>query len=216
MEAKAVIFDYDGTLVDSRQLVVQSLRQMTLVYPGPAPCPDLLASLAKRSLRGQMEALLGPRVEEGFTDFNRHYQALMGQYLRPFPGIEGLLRALKKKGYKLAIVSNNERKGVLGGLDQLGWRPLFSPVLCREDLVRIKPDPEGLVRVLDRLYLRPEQALYIGDGSYDMEAARRAGIPGLLAIWKERDGGRKRPRPPADHVLRAPQDLRAILERLID
>lgn len=153
----AVVFDLDGTLVDSRLAVTQAHR----------------ASLAAVST---LEELRGV---SGLDAFHERLTELAPD-LRSFPGIAELLAALT---VPLAIVSGASRDACAIALEATGLAERFDVVVSGDDVHRSKPDPEGLMLACSRLGLEPARCAYVGDLAGDVAAARTCGALAIAAAW---------------------------------
>jgi HAD superfamily hydrolase (TIGR01509 family) len=109
------------------------------------------------------------RLKESF------FSGKLWKQVKPFPGAQKLLDSLKGK-VKLAIATSASIDNVIPILNRLKWQGYFKVIVAREDVKYGKPDPEMLVKVCDRLKLKPSEAVYLGDAVYDMTAAKAAGM----------------------------------------
>jgi pyrophosphatase PpaX len=185
MRYAAVLFDLDGTLLDTAGLIVRSYQH---TFQGCLGCEvDEARILANLGLT--LPAHLGlyatdpdglERMISVYRTFNlTHHDELA----RLFPGVRETLQALAGCGVKLAVVSSKSRGGVQRGLDLFGLAPYFQTVVALEDTARHKPDPAPVVLAVERLGLRPEQALMVGDSPADLEAGRLAGTETAAVAW---------------------------------
>jgi phosphoglycolate phosphatase len=175
-----LIFDWDGTLVDSIGRIVASIRQAA----------DLcqLPQLTEAQIRGiiglglpQAIACLYPQlrgaeqVEHFGRVYSEHYLQLEDQPAPLFPGVEEGLQAFRADGYRLAVATGKSRRGLNKVLQGRGWLDYFDFTRCSDESAS-KPDPRMLEEILRHFRLEPAQALMVGDSRFDLQMAQRAGM----------------------------------------
>jgi len=181
----AFLFDLDGTLIDSIDLIFASYRHTLSRHSEAAPPDDVwlegLGTPLREQLRpfapdqGELEAMVAT-----YRDFNLvHHDAMV----RPFPGIRAAVELLKARGLGLAVVTSKARSGLHRGLDACGLDDLFSALVAADDVTRHKPDPTPVLEALDLLGVEAGRAVFVGDSPHDMEAGRRAGTRTAAALW---------------------------------
>ena len=181
---KLIVWDFDGTLADSRPLIVAGMEHT-------------LKGLGLQDLPGIREAWLrqvGLPVEEGlrriFAGLDVDLAEILKVYrsfdwvanenlLQPFPGMPELVHELHGLGIKMAIASSKRTVPLQRQVANLGWTACFHPLVTPDDVRNGKPDPESLKVCLEAHGLKPEEALMIGDTPFDLEMAHRAGVPGV-------------------------------------
>lgn len=180
-----VVFDLDGTLVDSAPDIAYSVDVMLekLGRPpvGEGPVRNWIgngpAMLVKRALTGEMWPEGDPpRFAEAFPCFMAVYEANMCDRSRLFPGVAEGLAALKAEGYRLACNTNKNSIFTLPLLKQLGIADCFDFIGCGDQFTKLKPDPESLLKTAEHFGIDPARCLMVGDSANDAEAARRAGF----------------------------------------
>lgn len=172
-----VLFDLDGTLIDSQPLVFETFRRVFKEKK-----PDLHLT------EDELYSFFGPTLEETFgryfpkeevEDVIELYQkinlALHDEMVRPMEGAQDLLRSLKEAGYQVGIVSNKRKPVVERGARVCGLAEYADLIYGKEDLGEAKPDPEGLIRAVEALSGRRDNIIYAGDNSSDMKAAQNMG-----------------------------------------
>ncbi len=184
-----VIFDLDGTLLDTLEDLALSVNYCMERFGGPHFAREEVREMVGNGIYVLMEkALPGgrehPRYTECMKAFAPYYQSHMMDHTAPFSGIMELLANLKAKGYKLAIVSNKFDAAV----KELNQR-FFAERICvaigeAEDKgVRKKPAPDTVFQAMEELGSAPEDCLYVGDSDVDIETAKNAGIPCVCVTW---------------------------------
>jgi pyrophosphatase PpaX len=183
MRFPVVLFDLDGTVIDSGAIILASMRHAAKQVLGAAP-PDeeLMAAVGGPGLEAQMHALAPDRVDELVTVYRAHNEPLH-EGLVCCAGIDDLLVRLKDEGRRLGIVTAKRRKTVDLAFDQIPLAHLFETVVGGDETERHKPDPQPLLLALERLGARAEDAAYVGDAPFDVKAAKAAGVFSVGVTW---------------------------------
>ncbi len=181
-DLKGVLFDFDGTLVDSYPLIEWAFDRVCRAFNLAPDARELFASARGLPLPEQMRRV-SPELWEQLTETYRQVDAQQRRHVRVFPGIVGVLRAARQRGLKLGVVSSKRRLLVRSELEASGLKAYFPVVVALEDAKAAKPDPAPLRKALALMGVKPSQALYVGDTLVDMEAGRRARLHTLLAVW---------------------------------
>ena len=179
MMFQAVCFDFDYTLADCTDSIVDGFRHALTTLGGPAPDRDTVRgtvgflledsySMLTGDLDPENQAKFRALFSEGATERQRRETVLL-------PGGEELLRGLKAQGVKVAIVSTKRGDTIQIILERLGMAETVDLVVGSADVTRHKPDPEGLLLALGRLGVKPGNALFCGDTVLDAGAAKNAG-----------------------------------------
>lgn len=181
----AVLFDLDGTLVDSIDLIVQSARHAFSCRPGPAPTAEAFAAGIGQPLRAQfgpycandedMEFLIARYREYQFEHHDRLTKA--------YPGIPEAVTALAGAGHRLAVVTSKLDAMARRALTHVGLDRAIPVVIGCDATTRHKPDPEPVLVALERLGVPASEAIFFGDSPYDMEAGRAAGVTPVAVLW---------------------------------
>ncbi len=167
----AVVFDLDGTLVDSAPDLVATLNTI-FAREGLPPV---------RGLKAEGRTFPAAEVDRLCRDFIEHYAAHIADQSRPFPGIETALDEIAARGSTLIVCTNKLEWLSVRLLDALGLSKRFA-VICGADTFGLKkPNPELLHRTLERAAARPDCAVMVGDSVNDVDMARAAGIP-VIAV----------------------------------
>jgi pyrophosphatase PpaX len=176
------LFDFDGTLVDSVALILDSFRHATRTVLGAVPPDDVLMAGVGTPLREQMESLDAARADELVAVYREHNVRRHADLLRPYPGVDAMLAGLRRRGRALGIVTSKMRDAVELGMHHV---PLgrFDVIVTVEDTVRHKPDPAPVLHGLALLAAAAESAVYVGDAPYDLRAGRGAGVATAAAMW---------------------------------
>jgi 2-phosphoglycolate phosphatase len=176
----AVLFDFDGTLIDSYPAITASVNHVRAAHGLP---PLRILDVKQHVGRG-VDYLLSHTMPDFRTDvdvphYRAHHPTVMLSETSFLPGAAEVLSALHAAGKRLGLCSNKPRLFSKQLLQHLGIADLFDVVLGPEDVARPKPAPDMLVTALERLGLSAERVLYVGDMTVDIETARAAGV----AVW---------------------------------
>jgi pyrophosphatase PpaX len=181
---KAILFDLDGTVIDTGPLIADSFRHAVRTVLGKTIEDDeMLAYVGGWSLREQMCRLAPDRAQE-LVEAYRAYNEPRHAGLEFCPGMHELLLELRAGGAGLGLATAKRRSTVeiaFRYLPQL--EGLFDVIVCAEDTERHKPDPAPLLLALERLGSRPDEAAYVGDSPFDVEAAQAAGLRSIAVTW---------------------------------
>ena len=182
----AALFDFDGTLVDTTEMIFQSMRHATTSVLGREDIPreELLANVGQ-PLPRQMEILDAEKAELLLESYRAHHEENHDDLIREFPGIAESLQRLRAAGVKVAVVTSKRRRSVEMALEAL---PSLDLVVDRfvtlEDTTEHKPNPEPLLKGLELVGNVPkENAVYVGDSPFDVQAAKAAGLRSVAVSW---------------------------------
>lgn len=185
MPAATIVFDLDGTLVDTAPDLIATLNAL-FDRQGLRPVPyaqarNMIGGGARRMIeRGLVEenvALRANEVDRLVADFIAHYAERIAELSRPFPGLEAALDRLAAAGCNFAICTNKLEWLAVRLIERLGLAPRFAAI-CGQDTFKLqKPDPEILWRTIARAGGSLSSAVMVGDSGNDIDTARRAGIP---------------------------------------
>jgi pyrophosphatase PpaX len=181
----AVLFDLDGTLIDSIALIVNSALYAFEKCGHPAPAAEeWLADLGLplRTMFGRFIADESKLVDlvAGYREYQLENH---DRLVRPYDEVASTLAALHERGHALAVVTSKAEPLAHRGLAHVGLDDFFDVVVGLESCTRHKPDPEPVRVALDRLSMRPEDAVFVGDSPHDMAAGRAAGVATIAALW---------------------------------
>jgi phosphoglycolate phosphatase len=179
MNYKVLIFDWDGTLMDSIDKIITSMKAAAELCQLPIPSADAVRHIIGLRLDKAMHQLfpdVSAELQNKMVETFSHQFRNVNQLPTPFyPGIESWLYSLKKQGYQLAVATGKSRVGLDGLLEKLNLKDLFDVTYCSDETAS-KPNPLMLNKILQDLTINAEQALMVGDSSYDLEMANNAQI----------------------------------------
>jgi len=181
------LFDLDGTLIDSIELIVESFRHTFRINLGADPTPDeerrwragfgtpLRTQLAKFVSLDQVDDLV-----DGYRTFtHEHHDRL----IRPYSGISEALMALQRSGVRMAIVTSKTNLLARRGLQLCGLEDYFETVVGMDDVSEHKPHPAPVIEALSRMSVGPSNVVFVGDSPHDIRAGRSAGVDTAAVVW---------------------------------
>lgn len=181
----AVLFDLDGTLIDSTELIVRSYQHTLRELAQREPSRESIISGFGTPLVDNLHRLspnpsLVPQMVDVYSEYNeRHHDELV----TPFAAATEAVRRLRAAGVPLAIVTGKRRRYAQMGLRLAGLDAHFDAVIPPECTERGKPDPEPVRAALRKLEVEPDRALFVGDSPHDVAAARAAGVAAAAVAW---------------------------------
>jgi len=176
-----IVFDWDGTLMDSTRVIASSIQRacadLGLAVPSHEQASHVIGLGLSDALAYAAPDLPRARYAEMAERYRHHYLS-RDQDLDLFPNIREIVVALKESGYFVAVATGKTRVGLDRALDVSGLRPLFDGTRCADEC-RPKPDPQMLHELGDEMGVRASRMLMIGDTTHDLKMAAAAGVPSL-------------------------------------
>lgn len=192
-ELSCVIFDLDGTLSRTSALIFASFNDVAVRHLGRTFAPEEIIALFGPPEEGALEKVFGPdSVDSLMEELVGFYATHHGAMASLHPGIEDLLRFLRAQGVRLAVFTGKGRRTTSITLEAFRVAQYFDVVVTGNDVEHHKPHPEGILRILTSLGMRPEEALMVGDSLSDVRASRAAGVRVASVLWDTHDGARVR------------------------
>ena len=206
---KVVIFDIDGTLIDTDDLIINSYRNLFKKYR-----PDYVLKREEEvSFLGPTLASVFPKYfkedfEELFKTYRDYSHEHMKEYAYVYPYAIDVLEHLKNKGYKIGVVTSRFKSSALSVLEAFDLTKYFEYIISLDDVEKPKPSPEGLNKCLEYFSVKKEECLYIGDNESDYKASKNAGVKCAMVSWAR---GRNNALLDCDYLINTYQDLKKIL-----
>ena len=183
MRFPVVLFDLDGTVVDSGAIILASMRHATREVLGrDYSDAELMQTVGGPGLEAQMHALAPDQVDRLVNVYRAHNEPLHEE-LEACVGIEDVLVRLHEEGRRLGIVTAKRRSSVDLAFAQVPLGHLFETIVGGDETERQKPDPAPLLLAAERLGVDPADAAYVGDSPFDVRAAKAAGMFAVAVTW---------------------------------
>ncbi len=208
---RGVLFDLDGTLLDSAPDMLATVNRMRAARGKPAMALDEIRPHVSRGARAMSSAAFPevpveqvPGLVPEFLDL---YREELGRHSRPFDGIEAMLAALENDGVVWGIVTNKPEYLAREILPQLGWETRSAVLIGGDSLPERKPHPLPLLHAAAAIGIAPGDCVYVGDDRRDIDAARAAGMPSVVALWGYRLDDDDPAAWQGDVMIDSPEDL---------
>ena len=208
MRYPVVLFDLDGTLIDSGPIILASMRHAATTVLGiEIDETKVRAAIGGPGLAAQMRDLDPDRVDELVEAYRAHNEPLHEE-LAAFDRMLAVLPELRERGHRLGIVTAKRRVTVELAFNRFPLlRELAEVVIGADDTERHKPDPDPLLEALSRLGAKPEDAAYVGDSPFDVRAAKAGGLFAVAVGWGGIHDDRKLLAEQPGAFLREPEEL---------
>ncbi|MCB6994054.1 HAD-IA family hydrolase [bacterium 210820-DFI.6.37] len=208
-----VLFDFDGTVMDTNNVIIQSWQHTFRTLENREEDLDKIIKTFGEPLELTMRKLF-PRVpvEESIAIYRSYHYDNFGELICVFPGMKELIRELKSRGYKLGLVTSRLKKTTMQGLEKYGLAEYFDTVVTADDTAKHKPDPEPVNIALKNMGSVPENSIMAGDTMFDILCAKNAGVKSVLVSWalavtEEEKNGPDGP----DYVIEKAEELLSLL-----
>jgi pyrophosphatase PpaX len=179
------LFDLDGTLIDSVDLIMQSFRHTMVTHRGEAPPEEVWLRGLGTPLWNQLKEFSSDqdeinRMVATYREFNHANHDTM---VKPYAGLLDVIQRLKAGGKTLGVVTSKMRAGTVRGLTCCDMEDLFDDIVGADDTDKHKPDPTPVLVAMERLRADPATTIFIGDSPHDLASGRAAGVRTGAALW---------------------------------
>jgi pyrophosphatase PpaX len=207
-----VLFDLDGTLINSGPMIVASMKHAARSVLGrEIPEEVLAAAVGGPGLAAQMHALAPDRVDDLVAAYRRHNEPLHDE-LEAFWEVVEVLPRLREQGRRLGIVTAKRRATVQLAFDRLpALEANFQVLVTADDTERHKPAPDPILAAIERLGASPDDTAYVGDSPFDIRAAKAAGVHSIAVAWGGIHGDDVLQGEEPDAFVRHAEELLAVL-----
>jgi pyrophosphatase PpaX len=192
---KAVFFDYDGTLVDTNNLIIQSYKYTYKKNLGI----DMEEKDIVKNFGIPLLTILKQQAEDKFEElhssYNYYYESKHNEMVKVFDGVYETLKGLHDIGIMTGIVSSKKKLWLERGIKFFQFEGLFDVVIGYEDTKKNKPNPEPIIRACEAIGIQPEEALMVGDSNFDIECGKKAGSKTCLVKYTILNMDKIQPKP---------------------
>jgi len=178
-----IIFDIDGTIVQSNELIFATFNHVTEKFLGKTTSPDEIIALFGPTEAVIIKQLFSDNFENVMTDYYKFYKDNHNKMAKVFDGIIDLINELKKRKILLSVYTGKGKGSTEITLDELGIRDKFDMIVTGDDIIGHKPSPEGVDVFVDKYNLNRDRVLMIGDAPPDVKAAKATGIKIASVLW---------------------------------
>ncbi|KHE72117.1 pyrophosphatase PpaX [Halobacillus sp. BBL2006] len=183
MSIGTILFDLDGTLIDTNELIIASFTHTISQYSDREYRREEILEFIGPPLRESLRKINPDRVEEMIETYRKHNIEHHHDYVKAYDGVVDTIHKLNEQGYRLGIVTTKMRNTVHMGLELTGLNGLFETVVTLDDVLNAKPHPEPIVKALDALDAKASESLMVGDNTHDIEAGQNAGTKTAGVAW---------------------------------
>ena len=183
-----ILFDFDGTLFDTDELVTQSFRYSLQHYGLTKISDERIRSTFGAVMEDIMQGFisefhLNATVEELVSCYRDYHEKIFAQYIHPFEGITELLEKVSALGLKSGVLTSRKKRSAMRGIELFDYNKYFSAIQTEDDTVYAKPDPRAAYDILERMGSNAESSIIVGDTAYDILCGKNAGAITALALW---------------------------------
>lgn len=188
MKYKYILFDLDGTLIDTNRLIIDSFKHTYRTHLGREIPEEEILKYFGEPLTVTLRRYSEEQADEMFKTYIAYNEKKHDSSVSLCGDIPGLLKALKKIGCTLAVVTSKMGKIAVQGLNLFDIKKYFDVIVALEDTKLHKPNPAPVLKALELLNAKPEEALMVGDSIYDIHCAHGAGVKAVLVKWSAAKG----------------------------
>ena len=184
---KAILFDLDGTILNTNNLIFNSFRQaFEELLSDRTLSDDEIIDCIGPTLQQTGEKYCPENPEKFVECYRKYYQNNHDEMIEVFPGVIEMLESLKELGLRLVIVTSKKRDMTVKGLKYMNMFDYFDLIVSSDDILHPKPHPEPIETVLKYYHLNRDECLMVGDNSHDIECANHAGVKSVAVGWAMR------------------------------
>lgn len=213
---KNILFDFDGTLLNTNDVVIESFQHTYEHFLGHRVPVSKITSNFGELLQITLKREIPDVDTDVAVDYYRTYQVNEAcRFAKEFPGVREMLEVLKEKGFRIAIVTSRTAVSTWNFLKQFGLTEFFDEVISCDDTVMHKPDPAPILCALSKLGAEKDESIMIGDGAFDIKCANNAGVKSALVGWRiTGDSNPLVKECEADYEVETPADVISLVENI--
>lgn len=185
MSIRTVLFDLDGTLINTNELIYASFaytfKQFNLTFTN-----EELKSFNGPPLIDTFNKVNPEQAEAMFDTYREHNFTHHDEYVEVYPHVLETIKRLKEANIPLGIVTTKMRDGAMKGLDLMELTPYFDTIITLNEVTHAKPHPEPVLKAMKNLHAKPASTLMIGDNYHDIKAGKRAGVKTAGVVWADK------------------------------
>ncbi|OEH86805.1 pyrophosphatase [Desulfuribacillus stibiiarsenatis] len=186
MKYPYILFDLDGTLIDSNELILTSfMYSLEQFNPGKYTREDVQNIMGKPLLE-MMTTFNAENAEELVRVYRKHNLEHHDSLVTSFPNVVETLKTLHENGHKMALVTTKQRQAAMKGLALFGLDQYLEATVCLDDTDKHKPDPEPLRLAMQAIHADPEKTIMVGDNPADILGAHNTGVASCAVSWSMR------------------------------
>ncbi|WP_110929808.1 pyrophosphatase PpaX [Paenibacillus bouchesdurhonensis] len=210
MKIDTVLFDLDGTIVDTNELIIASFQHVLDKHKQPRTREQIIPYMGM-TLEQQFQAFSGWQdVAELVTDYRSYNTIHHDTMVKGFPHVDEVISALKDKGIKLGIVTTKIRPSTMRVLELFGLLKYMDAIVTVQDVTHPKPHPEPVLKAIEQLNADPKRTIMVGDSPADIKSAQAAGALSAAVAWSLK-GAEELKKYNPDYILEDMLDLYGIL-----
>ncbi|HYF83292.1 MAG TPA: pyrophosphatase PpaX [Clostridia bacterium] len=188
MAYKYVLFDLDGTLINTNRLIIDSFKYTYKTCLGLDVSEQDILKYFGEPLIVTLKRYSEEKGDEMYQTYIDYNESRHDDTVTIFEGVQELLKELSKQGFTLALVTSKRRKAALMGLDLFDIKKYFDAFIALEDTELHKPNPAPVIKALELLNAHPSDAIMVGDSVFDIHCAHGAGVKAVLVKWSVAQG----------------------------
>ena len=185
---KAILWDFDGTMADTKSVIVNSWKYIYKEIKGIDITEEELEDSFGEPLVTSLEKRFPEMdIDEALDVYRRYQRENIEKEFTIFPNVLKLLKFIESEGIKLGVVTSRGSNSTSQGLDENGIKEMFSVIITADAVDEHKPSPKPIEKALELLDVKPSEAIMIGDTLFDLMASKAAGVKSGLVAWSEVD-----------------------------
>ncbi len=185
MKLRTILFDLDGTLIDTNELIMASFAH-TFKQFGLAFTKEEMMEFNGPPLIDTFRTFIPNKVEDMVATYRKHNKAYHDEYVRIFPHVKTTLRELRAQGVRIAVVTSKMHDVARHGIEFTGIDPYIEYLIALDDVEHAKPHPESVIKAMELLDAEAHTTLMVGDNYHDIEAGKNAGIQTAGVAWSHK------------------------------